>query len=602
MISNSSDAPGKPAEEDMAQELFKLKMERDAFNAQYSAMVRENEKLSASNAALLFSKEHGELVLRNALELVKKFQAALYGKSSEKSKTFDIYCKNLFDEVELLDLVDKQKQEYEKDQQGNGEGSGNAATQITETTEKKRKEHKEQDLTTLPANTPVIDVDHTAEITPPIDPNTGKAMVQIGVRCEKKLGKQVSTVIYNHIFPVFGPEEGYEAEDGECNSIVVYPQPERILKGSMIGNEILAEIITKKYLDHMPLNRQEQHFKRMGFSISRQNMKNWIFRVSKRCGPLIELLRESLLSCPLINMDETVHRVLTVDGKASDTENYEIIQVGTSDSWRVVMYSFNVKCNAKVLAALLPNFNGTLMTDGLQSYNVAVADETNTLNCTKLSCWAHARRSYVDLLKANPKSKCKSVLIYISELYKVESELRELFGKGSITKDDFNRLRTEKTLPIFGKIKTWLDDAKVRALPGSQLEKATNYCLNRWDQLIAYPCEFHATPDDNLAERFTRPFSMGASNWLFSDTDGGAKVSSVMFTLAQNAKLNNLNEMDYLWALLDRIPSCSTKEDWKRLLPWNIDLSDISEKKALLSLAKPDPLRTEPYVIRGGRY
>ena len=95
---------------------------------------------------------------------------------------------------------------------------------------------------------------------------------------------------------------------------------------------------------------------------------------------------------------------------------------------------------------------------------------------------------------------------------------------------------------------------------------------------------------------------MGASNWLFSDTDGGAEVSSVMFTLAQNAKLNNLNEMDYLWALLDRIPSCSTEEDWEGLLPWNIDLSDISKKKALLSLAKPDPLRTEPYVIRGGKY
>ncbi len=75
-----------------------------------------------------------------------------------------------------------------------------------------------------------------------------------------------------------------------------------------------------------------------------------------------------------------------------------------------------------------------------------------------------------------------------------------------------------------------------------------------------------------------------------------------MFTLAQNAKLNDLNEVDYLLALLDGIPSCSTEEDWESLLPWNIDFSNISEKKALLSLAKPDPLRTEPYVIRGEKY
>lgn len=598
MVGNGGNASGKPEGKEQAQRIFKLRMERDAFKAQYAAMVRENEKLSASNAELQLSQDHKALLLQNAIELIKKFQLELYGKSSEKSRSLDAYCQNLFDEVELLDLVGKQNQE-EPIQQDESESP---VSEEPQTTPKVRKAHKEHDLTTLPADTPVIDVDHTLDCIAPIDPNTGKRMVQVGTRIEPKVGKQHRVVIYNHIFPVFGPEEDYEAEDGESNTVIVYPQPERIIKGSMISNEILAEIITKKYLDHMPLNRQEQYFTRMGIPISRQNMKKWLFTMSATCGPLIEQLRKSLLSCPLINMDETIHRVLNIDGKASDTENYEIVQVGTCDSWRVVMFSFNVKRNAEVLAALLPHYSGTLMTDGLVSYNVAVADEKNDLNCTKLACWAHARRGFVGLLKANPKSKCKTVVTLISKLYKIESKLRELFGKGMITKGEFNELRIVQTTPVFKKIKKWLTDAKARALMGSQLEKATNYCLNRWDQLIAYPCEFHATPDDNLAEQMTRPFSMGASNWLFSNTDSGAKVSSVMYTLAQNAKLNKINEMDYLWAILDRIPSCSTEEDWQKLLPWNIDLSDISEKKALQSSAKPDPLRTEPYVIRGGKY
>jgi hypothetical protein len=598
MISDGGSASGKPVKKDQTQEIFKLKMERDAYKAQYGTMVKEKEKLSAANAELQFAKDHKALLLQNAIELIKKFQLELFGKSSEKSRSLDAYCQNLFDEVELLDLVGKQNQENPIQQ----DDCDSSASENPEAPTKVRKPYKEQDLTTLPANTPVIDVDHTVNCIAPIDPNTGKKMVQIGTKTEKKIGKQHTVVIYNHIFPVFGPEEDYEAEDGESNTVVVYPQTERIIKGSMISNEILAEIITTKYLDHMPLYRQEQYFPRMGIPISRQNMKNWLFDMSEKCGPLVEQLRKSLLSCPLINMDETVHRVLNIEGKASDTENYEIIQVGTCDSWRVAMFSFNVKCNAKVLAALLPNYSGTLMTDGLQSYNVAVADKNNDLNCTKLACWAHARRGFVDLLKANSKSKCKTIVTLISKLYKIESELREFFEKGLITKGEFNELRIAQTGPVFKKIKNWLTDAKARALMGSQLEKATNYCFNRWDQLIAYPCEFHATPDDNLAEQLTRPFSMGASNWLFSNTDGGAKVSSVMYTLAQNAKLNKINEMDYLWALLDRIPSCSTEEDWEKLLPWNIDLSDISEKKALLSSAKPDPLRTEPYVIRGGKY
>ena len=295
MISKGENASGKPAEV-QAQEIFKLKMERDAFKAQYDKKVKECDKLTASNAELQLGNEHKDLVILNALELIKKFQLELFGKSSERIKSLDAYCQNLFDEVELLDRVEKQNQEDPLQQ----DDSDNDTTDEPETTPKVRKAHKEQDLTTLPANTPVIDVDHTADCVAPIDPNTGKKMVQIGTKTERKVGREHRVVIYNHIFPVFGPEEGYEAEDGENNTVVVYPQTERILKGSMISNEILAEVITKKYLDHMPLYRLEQHFNRMGIPISRQNMKNWLFSMSEKCGPLIELLRESLLSSPII--------------------------------------------------------------------------------------------------------------------------------------------------------------------------------------------------------------------------------------------------------------------------------------------------------------
>ena len=398
MINNGRDATGKP-EEALNQEIFKLKMERDAYKAQYAEVVKKNEMLCASETKLQLAHDHKDLILHNAFELIRKFQIELYGKSSEKAKLLDVYCKNLFDEAELINLVETKNQEDPIEQ----DDDENTDFEESESTKKARKIHKEQDLTKLPANTPIINIDHTADSVVPIDPNTGKKMVQIATRIERKLGKQHTVVIYNHIFPVFGPEENYEAEEGESNSLVVYPQVERILKGSMISNEILAEVITKKYLDHMPLNRQEQHFKRMGLLISRQNMKNWIFKLAARCGPLIELLRKNLLTCPLINMDETIHRVLNIDGKASDTENYEIIQVGTCDSWRVAMFSFNVKRNSMVLSSLLPNFDGTLMTDGLQSYYVAVADENNSLNCNHLACWAHYPRS-IDIQEDLPKA------------------------------------------------------------------------------------------------------------------------------------------------------------------------------------------------------
>ena len=85
MISNSGNATGKP-EEVLNQEIFKLKMERDAYKAQYTEEVKKNKNLSVSKAELQFAHDHKDLIIANAFELIKKFQIELYGKSSEKAK------------------------------------------------------------------------------------------------------------------------------------------------------------------------------------------------------------------------------------------------------------------------------------------------------------------------------------------------------------------------------------------------------------------------------------------------------------------------------------------------------------------------------------
>ena len=602
MIREDGNTSEMPAQTALEQENFKLRMERDAFKAQYEQQAKKMQAQMDAMNALKLAVEHKDMVIANAFELVRLMKAELYGKSSEKSKFFEAACSNLFDEAELTDLMDSMDGEP-----GSGEPDdrpGEDSVEDVADEKKPRKAHKKQELTRLPADTPVIDVDHTDEVEVPIDVHTGKSMVQVGVRTELKIGRHQQTVIYRHLFPVFSPEEDYEAdrEYDETNRVVAYPGQQRVLKGAMISNEVLAQIVSSKYLDHMPLNRQEQYFARMGLSISRQNMKNWIYMAAPRCGPLIELLKTSLLGCDLINMDETPHRVLTVDGEASDGEHYEIIQVGTNDAYRVVVYSFNVKRNAQVFASLLKDYTGALMVDGHASYRVAVKEHLNGLDCVKLACWAHARRYFLDLIKSNSKAKSRGILSLISKLYRIETELRPLVENQEITREEFLDRRVQQTKPVFDKIKKWLDAAQGRAVTGELLARAVNYTLNRWDELVSYPFIYHATPDNNLAERFTRPFSIGSGNWLFSDTDQGAMVSSVLFTLAQNGKLNGLNEIDYLWAVLDRIPLCKSEEDWKALLPWNIDLSDIVQKKALLAAAKADPERTEPYIIRGGRY
>lgn len=50
-----------------------------------------------------------------------------------------------------------------------------------------------------------------------------------------------------------------------------------------------------------------------------------------------------------------------------------------------------------------------------------------------------------------------------------------------------------------------------------------------------------------------------------------------MFSLVQTAKANGLEPEEYIRNLFEQAPYCETKEDWKKLLPWNIELKPFDD-------------------------
>ena len=76
--------------------------------------------------------------------------------------------------------------------------------------------------------------------------------------------------------------------------------------------------------------------------------------------------------------------------------------------------------------------------------------------------------------------------------------------------------------------------------------------------------------DNNLAENGIRPFVVGRKNWLFFDRPEGASASATYYSLIETAKANGLDPYKYFCYLFDRLPFSESKEDLKKLLPWNI--------------------------------
>ena len=77
--------------------------------------------------------------------------------------------------------------------------------------------------------------------------------------------------------------------------------------------------------------------------------------------------------------------------------------------------------------------------------------------------------------------------------------------------------------------------------------------------------------DNNAAERALRSVEVGRKNWLFAGSDDGGKTASIIYTLVETAKLNNVNPVKYLHKVFDVIQDYKANK-LQDLLPWNVKL------------------------------
>lgn len=115
---------------------------------------------------------------------------------------------------------------------------------------------------------------------------------------------------------------------------------------------------------------------------------------------------------------------------------------------------------------------------------------------------------------------------------------------------------------------TWLDS--LTPVGGSKLEKAVNYALNHRDTLMNYLKDGRCEISNNAAERRAKVYAMGRKNFLFHDTEDGAKASAVVLSIIETAKMNHLNVYQYLYLLLLYMPDYKDEPAGiEQLLPWS---------------------------------
>ncbi len=354
---------------------------------------------------------------------------------------------------------------------------------------------------------------------------------------------------------------------GTSVEIVEPDAPNPLIKGSMATPSAVSHIMTQKYMNAVPLYRQEKYLKTLGINLSRQTMSNWIIRSSEYLEPLYNRLKEILLNQDIIHADETPLQVLKEENRKAKQKSYMWLYKSNSYDDQIVLYDYQISRGQEHPKRFLSGYTGYLQTDGYAAYN-------KLNNTTQVGCLAHVRRKFkdaMDVLKDPVAQKASMSYIgftYCNKLYSIEKSIKDL------PLDERSSKRMELSLPIFKEFQKWVKDQALNSLPKSAYGRAITYANNQLPKVKNYILDPRLDIDNNSAERSIKPFVIGRKNWLFSNTAKGAKASSLIYSIIETAKVNNLRVHAYLQFLFTELKDMDeiSDESLDRLMPWSEDL------------------------------
>jgi transposase len=283
----------------------------------------------------------------------------------------------------------------------------------------------------------------------------------------------------------------------QCRDGVVQAAlPARPIEKGRPGPGLLAQVVTSKYADHLPLYRQEQVLRRHGIEVSRRTLSEWNGAVADLLAPIVEVMtREQILRSPWIQVDDTTLEVQLPRGESPG--------IRTGHMWVYrdiegnVVYDFTWSRNRDGPLRMLAGYEGYLQADAAPAYDDVYSRHPEI---REVACFAHARRYFKEAAPTAAR-ECAQVLAWIGELYGLERSANER----KLTAEARREMRQTRSRPILERIAAYLDTLALTELPKSPLAKAVSYARNHWAALCRYTEDGRLKIDNNGAEQALRP-------------------------------------------------------------------------------------------------
>ena len=503
-------------------------------------LCSKDEQLRSKDE-LLLSRNHE---IEHLKLLIAKLQRMQFGRKSEK-------VERQIEQLELkLEELETSRAEHEQEQEPAQESAQPSNTRRTASAKKPSRRP-------LPAHllrvTKVYEPEHQS------CPQCGGALQKLGEDISEVLDFiPASFLVVRHVRP--------KLSCCGCDAIVQAPAPSRPIERGLAGAGLLAHVVTAKYCDHAPLNRQSQMYAREGVDLDRSTLATWVGQASSLLEPLVTALRRYVLSATKVHADDTPVPVLAPGNNKTKTGRLwtyvrDDRPAGSNDA-PAVWFAYSPDRRGEHPQQHLSKFRGTLQADAFAGFNQIYEGG----NVQEAACWAHVRRKFYDLKQAHNSAIACEALERIGELYGIEKEIR------GCSPEERRKVRQARSRPLLDSMREWLEASLAKLSKKSDTSAAIRYAIGLWDALLRYCNDGQIEIDNSAAERALRTVAIGRKNYLFAGSDAGGERAAAMYSLVGSAKLNGLDPEAYLHHVLERIADHPVNRI-EELLPWNVKLS-----------------------------
>ena len=340
-----------------------------------------------------------------------------------------------------------------------------------------------------------------------------------------------------------------------CQSgVVIGPVGDRIIESGLPGPGLLAHVLTSKFADHLPIHRLAKMYARSGVDLPDSTLYDWAAAAADALEPIVRKITEQVISSVVLGTDATGMRVL-------DRDDPKGIKRGTMWAYvgdREVVFEYTPTGEAEGPASFLQKRVGPVQCDAASVFN----DSVDTERITRIGCWTHCRRKFVEAMDAGDANAAVAVSL-IRQMYDIE----RIATEQGVDAEERQRRRDVQTRPLVHRLGKWAAEMYNRTPPKTSLGRALGYTIRQWDTLTVFLDDGFVPIDNNRVERALRGLCVGRKNYLFCGSDDGARRAAIAYSVIGTCALRGVEPLAYLRDVFTKLAAGWPNARLDELLP-----------------------------------